>query len=125
MPDVVNPMLYERAASQLHYGSYSPATTNEMQRRGGKLSGRWGNNPVSHMLNDFEFVLSTLFADEAKRDREYSKASGISIPTSEPRDCNLDVLKRIWAVVFPHRQLLVGEDKIAARAAALRNTPEK
>jgi hypothetical protein len=68
------------------------------------------------MLTDYELVLSTLFADETRRNRDYSIASRASIPTTKPPDCSLDVLQNIWAVVFPHRQLIIGQDKITARA---------
>jgi hypothetical protein len=114
VPDLINPMPYDRAASQLHYGSYEP-TWNEAQHRQNKIGRRWGNEPLSHMLSDYELVLSTLFADESKRNRDYAIASQVSIPVTKPPDCNLDVLQRIWAAVFPHRQLVIALDKIAAR----------
>lgn len=86
MPDLVNPMPYERATSQLHYGSYQPSWSED-QRRSNKVGHRWGNDPVGHMLTDYEFVVSALFAEEAKRDREYSRAASASIPTAKPPDC--------------------------------------
>src|SRR4051794_37725615 len=101
VPDLVNPMPYARASSQLYYGSYEPQW-NQEQHNQQKFGRRWGNEPFAFMLTDYELVLSTLFADEAKRNRDYSTTSRISIPTTKPPDCNLDVLQRIWTVVFPH-----------------------
>src|SRR5581483_6889750 len=90
-------------------------TWNQEQHNQQKFGRRWGNDPFAFMLSDYELVLSTLFAAEAKRNRDYTTASQISIPTAKPPDCSLDVLQRIWAVVFPHRQLIIGQDKIAAK----------
>ena len=115
LPDLVNTMPYERAASQLYYGSYEP-NWSVAQHNQQKFGRRWANDPFTFMLTDYQLVLSTLFAEEARSNREYSNASRVSIPTTMRPDCSLDVLQRIWAVVFPHRELIVGQDKIAARA---------
>lgn len=74
LPDLVNPMPYERASSQLYYGSYEPGW-NELQYRQNKLHRRWGGQPVLQMLSDYELVVSTLFADETRRNRAYTAAA--------------------------------------------------
>ncbi len=117
LPDVVDPLPYERATSQLHYGSYEP-TWNELQYRQNKLRGRWGGQPVLKMLTDSELVVSTLFADETRRNREYTSSARSTVPTAKPPDCKLDVLQRIWSAVFPHRELLIRQDRISARIPA-------
>jgi len=114
LPDLVNPTPYERATTQLYFGAYDPSWSESLYRRM-KFERRWGGNPNVHMLSDFEFVVSVLFADEAKRNREYAVPARSQVPTEKARDCNLDVLRRIWADVFPHRELVVGQDKIGAR----------
>lgn len=121
VPDLINPMPYDRAASQLQYGHYEP-TWNESQHRQSKIGYRWRGEPLSHMLSDYELVLCTLFADEARRNRDYAIGSRTSNPLTKAPDCNLDVLQRIWAAVFPHRELVIGLDKIAARVP---NTPQQ
>lgn len=62
LPDLVNPIPYERATAQLHYGRYEPSW-GEPQHRQFKRQGRWQGQPVLHMLSDYELVASTLFAD--------------------------------------------------------------
>ncbi|MDR3701871.1 MAG: AAA family ATPase, partial [Candidatus Sulfopaludibacter sp.] len=114
LPDLVNPMPYERATSQLYYGSYEPSW-NELQHRQNKIHGRWGGQPVLQMLSDYELVVSTLFAEEARRNRAYTAAARDSVPTAKPKDCSLDSLQRIWLTVFPHRELIIGQDRISAR----------
>jgi len=114
LPDLVNPMTYERATSQLYYGSYQP-NWNELQRRQQKIQSRWGGQPVIQMLSDYELVVSTLFADEAKRNREYTEAAQRDLPTAKPKDCSLDILQRIWRAIFPHRELVVKNEHVSAR----------
>jgi hypothetical protein len=99
---------------QLYYGTYQP-TWNEQQHKSNKFGSRWGNDPVGHMLSDYDAVLATLFADESKRNLEYTRAARTNVPSTKAPDCNLDVLQRVWAVVFPYRELVVGQDKIAAK----------
>jgi Protein of unknown function (DUF4435)/AAA domain, putative AbiEii toxin, Type IV TA system len=114
LPDLIDPVAHERATSQLYYGTYQP-TWHASMYPGQKRSNRWSDNPVGHLLSDFPLVMSTLFSDQAKRDREYAIAGRNQVPTTKTQDCNLDILQRIWAAVFPHRDLIVGQDRIAAR----------
>lgn len=114
LPDLAQPMPYERAASQLYYGTYEP-DWNENQRLVNKRHTRWGGQPDLQMLSDYALVVSTLFADETRRNREYTNAARASVPTTPPPECSLDVLQRIWAVIFPHRELVIGQDRVSAR----------
>lgn len=117
LPDLVNPMPYDRAISQLYYGRYEPSWGEE-QHRQNKLHGRWGGKPVVQMLSDYEFVMAALFADEAQRNRDYTAAARNQVPSDKPPDCNLDTLQRIWSFIFPHRALVIGRDKVTARVPA-------
>lgn len=119
LPDLANPMPYERAASQLHYGWYEPGR-NELEHRQHKLHRRWGGQPVLQMLSDYELVVSTLFADEARRNRKYTTAAQAQLPDAKPPECSLDVISRIWALVFPHRELVIEDDRISARIPSVR-----
>ena len=67
------------------------------------------------MLGDFEHVLALLFADEAKRNREYSRAALTTLPTAQPPRCKLDTLSAIWSEVMPQRTLNIFDDKIDAQ----------
>lgn len=118
LPDLVSPMPYESAVFQLHYGTYQP-NWNELQHKQNKFQQRWGGKPIVQMLSDYGFVVSTLFADEARRNREYALAARSHIPNAKAPDCNLDVLQRIWSTIFPHRELVIGQDRIAARIPAM------
>jgi hypothetical protein len=68
IPAYVQPRAYEQAECTLLYGSYNPGQKPE-QHAASKFGNRWGDEPASRMLGDFEHVLALLFADEAKRNR--------------------------------------------------------
>jgi hypothetical protein len=114
IPAYVQPRAYEQAESTLRYGTYQ-ADRKPEQRADRKIVHRWGNEPVSHMLDDFEHVLALLFADEAKRDKDYSRAALTSLPIDKPRKCKLDTLSEIWLAVMPQRTLTIFDDKVDAQ----------
>lgn len=66
------------------------------------------------MLSDFEHVLSLLFADEAKRNRDYTRAALEAVPMERSPRCKLDILAEIWSAVMPQRTLAILDDKIEA-----------
>lgn len=117
IPAYVQPRAYEQAECTLLYGNYDPNQKPE-QRAASKFGNRWGDEPASRMLGDFEHVLALLFADEAKRNREYSRAALSALPTEKPPRCKLDTLSEIWLAVMPQRTLTIFDDKIDAQTPA-------
>ena len=87
-----------------------------------KSSGRWqlGNRPplsVTPLLNDYERVLSVLFAKKAQRDsqlakrvREFQNQGRNELP--EMPESPDEMLLRIWNDLLPHRQLVIEDGKI-------------
>jgi hypothetical protein len=114
IPAYVQPRAYEQAECTLLYGSYDPGQNPE-QRAAGKFGNRWGDEPAIRLLGDFEHVLALLFADEAKRNRDYSRAALKDLPTLKPPKCKLDTLSEIWLAVMPQRTLTIFDDKIDAQ----------
>src|SRR3954451_9379785 len=106
IPAYVQPRAYEQAECTLLYGNYDPGERPE-QGAARKFGNRWGDEPASRMLGDFEHVLALLFADEAKRNREYSRAALNTLPTDKPPKCKLDRLSEIWLAVMPQRTLTI------------------
>ena len=53
IPAFVQPRAYEQAESTFRYGYYEPSHKPE-QREAHKFGNRWGNEPYTFMLNDFE-----------------------------------------------------------------------
>lgn len=116
IPDVIQPRPYEQAESTLHYGSYQP-NLSAQKRNSQKFSNRWGDEPASRLLNDYEHLLALLFADESKRDRAYARTAKDTLHTVPPPKCKLDILQEIWSKILPHRSLIVGDDKLQVRAS--------
>jgi hypothetical protein len=114
VPAYVQPRAYDQAQSTLLYGHYEPNRKPE-QQVAFKLGNRWGGEPYTQMLNDFEHLLALLFADEAKRNRDYSRSALKALPTAQPPKCKLDALTDIWSVVMPQRALTIFDDRIEAK----------
>jgi len=74
-----------------------------------KNSQRFQHDPVTHLLNDYQFALSLLFS-EAQRElqREHDEAKKCSEegkPIPEPTDTVVDKAQRIWNTLLPHRTI--------------------
>jgi Protein of unknown function (DUF4435)/AAA domain, putative AbiEii toxin, Type IV TA system len=117
IPSYVQPQAYEQAECTLLYGSYDAGQKLE-QRVASKFGNRWGNEPVTRMLGDFQHLLALLFADETKRSRDYARAALSVLPTEKPPKCKLDTLSEIWKVVMPQRTLTIFDDKIEAQTTS-------
>lgn len=74
-----------------------------------------GPDPAIGVLDDFRLLLNALFAQRAEIDRAYTeraRQSGgvIGVPEEDP----LVKLTRIWQMIFPERQLNIGDHQIRA-----------
>jgi ABC-type dipeptide/oligopeptide/nickel transport system ATPase component len=91
-----------------------------------KQIGRWQlhnrPNSVTPMLNDYEKVLSVLFATKAQRDSELAE----HIRKMEREDINErpkiidspdEILCRLWDDLLPHRKLVIKDAKITVSSA--------
>ena len=78
---------------------------------------RWGSNPETHLLNDFDKLLSTLFARTSKRDREHSKATMESQAYVAVDDAPIDVIIRLWQDIMPQREISFEDGKVMAAKA--------
>ncbi len=109
--DLVHPKPYEQAEHWLHYGIDNLQVTHKIQR--------WGGRPDrvhSHLLNDYDALLALLFAASRKRDGEYTQNARSTKTYVAVPDSQLETLVRIWSTIMPHRELIVGNDKIQAKA---------
>ena len=101
MDSEVWPMSYEEAESGFLYGSSS----NKRKNKKDPKHGRWGDEPVTGMLWDFDSVLGLLYAEEERRNREYveevkTSKKRVRLPVS-----SLDILRESWHYLFPHRKI--------------------
>jgi hypothetical protein len=80
-----------------------------------KLNSRWNDNPTTFLLNDFDKLLSLLFAKSAERDRLHTfqtKTSQNYIPVP---DSPIDTIIKIWSEIMPHREIAFNDGKVLAK----------
>jgi len=80
-----------------------------------KINSRWGNNPETHLLHDYEQLLSTLFARTAKRDREHTKETIAKEAYVPVVDAPFDIIIRLWKDIMPQREISFEDGKVMAR----------
>ncbi|HGY9617668.1 AAA family ATPase [Vibrio harveyi] len=76
-----------------------------------RTSSRWGNNAPVSLLNDFDYLLQALFAEQTNRSLEtHNKARAGD--RSEPVATKFEVLSEAWHELLPHRDLHITGDDI-------------
>ena len=83
-----------------------------------KIGRRWKSNPTSHVLNDYDDLLSLVYALERNRDADVIAAirGGTTHTDNSIPESVLDRIKRIWAELLPHRTLVTTNDAVKAQA---------
>lgn len=80
-------------------------------RNQGKLNSRWGNNPETHMLNDFDKLMEFLATEEYEKSIEY-RFKHKSGDLSFTNNTRLEIIKEIWENVIPNKKLIISAGKI-------------
>ncbi len=102
----------QKARSGLRFGSADSAKEYGSQVRTGH---RWGNKAETALLNDFDFLVQTLFAEQsnvALRTHNAAHAGTLD----KPELTSFQKLISIWNRILPHRTLQVSGDDISATA---------
>ncbi|UGV30664.1 AAA family ATPase [Halopseudomonas aestusnigri] len=72
---------------------------------------RWGNNAAVALLNDFDFLLQTLFAEQTNTSLETHKRVRAG-ENEEAKATKFEILTQVWQSLLPHRELHVSGDDI-------------
>lgn len=107
MNDQIQLVALERAQNALRFGYAEGESVHRIHMR-------WGSKPAVHLLNDFDALLQTLFAEHnrvAVRFLEDARRNSAPSPPSSA----LGLLKASWEKLFPHRTLVLNEASIAVR----------
>lgn len=80
---------------------------------------RFQNNPVTSLLNDFQYALSLLFS-EAQKELEIEhklakKCCDEGKPIDDPKETVIDRAERIWNALLPHRTIDLSENGVHVR----------
>lgn len=111
MPSVSTSMSVDEAESNLIYG-YTVRNADY------KIGHRWGSNPNTYLLNDFDRLMIYLFSEENDQNAKYKQAARQIDVRLEPPETKLDKIARIWQESLPHRKLLIGGGKIQTAVAS-------
>ena len=76
-----------------------------------RIGSRWDNKAAVSLLNDFDFLVQALFADQANKSLEtHRKVRAADFSPAEPT--KFEELVEIWKPLLPHRQLHITGDDI-------------
>lgn len=109
MPISVSPTEIKSAEERFLYGM--TANNKEWLEVRGKRSGRWGDKPEIHMLDDYSLLMSYLMTENYEKSIEYrEKHKGGNAQFDN--ETKLEKIKAIWEKVITHRQLQISAGKI-------------
>jgi energy-coupling factor transporter ATP-binding protein EcfA2 len=110
IPDFAQLKNLEQAEKDLLIGNAAPNV-----RANQKSIYRWGSNPVTFLLNDYDKLLSLLFAKTAERDRLHSRETKERREYIPVPDAPIDIIVKIWSDIMPHRAISFNDGKVMVR----------
>lgn len=116
IPEYAPLMSSEQAEKNLLYGRLDQHATI-----GNRNNSRWGGEPATFLLSDYEKVLSLLFARSAERDSEHAKQTRLTESYIPVRDSPIDSIVKVWGDLMPHRSVSLEDGKVTAN----RGTPSE
>jgi len=108
IPDYIQLKSFEQAEDDLIYGNWQYKN---------KVNNRWnGGKYTTTLLNDYDKVLSALFAQRSRINEEYvdecrEKERNGELKGKVP-ESDVDRVIKIWEDVFPHRKLILKDAKV-------------
>lgn len=97
-----------QALAGLRSGYTKGQTGQELAYREGN---RWGNQAATRLLNDFDFLVQALFAEQANKSLDtHRRVRGGYRGSADPT--KFERLVEIWDRLLPHRQLHIAGDDI-------------
>jgi len=89
---------------------------------------RWNGKPSTVLLTDYDKLMVYLFTQDYEESTRYRQAAKDPAARTAPPETKIDIVKRIWESVLPHRELIIGGGKVEARVkgggSALYNASE-
>lgn len=104
MPKEVSPKSKLRAESEFLYGYFDE--NNPQGNVNYKLSQRWGKNPNTFLLNDYEKLMILLHTEEYEESIKFKENYNPGQDHEKPFT-KLDQIQNIWESVLPHRRLVI------------------
>jgi ABC-type cobalamin/Fe3+-siderophores transport system ATPase subunit len=123
-PDSVSPIPMHDAEIGLYYGvsrgseaSFKKYNDRDINTRlAYRRDNKWNNKPAVGMVSDFEHLLTYLFSEEHKVSSKFRKEAFNSTIYIQPPSSLLDQAQKIWENVISHRELIIEEGTVKAKA---------
>jgi energy-coupling factor transporter ATP-binding protein EcfA2 len=115
IPDFVSLKSFEEASDLLLYGTTDTNTVKQ------KIRGvKWGwNGYENKLINDYDNLLSSVFALKNKENDEFVKKCKICEADGKPHPdapiTVIDCLIEIWQCIMPHRKIVLSDAKVSAK----------
>jgi Protein of unknown function (DUF4435)/AAA domain, putative AbiEii toxin, Type IV TA system len=113
IPEYCSTSSIESAENFLLYGYYQHDLVLE-QLENYKNGHRWQSKPSTFLQSDYDKLLTYLFTEEFEQSTKYRQRVKTTRQSEMPPETRLDIIKRIWEFVLPHRELIIGAGKIEA-----------
>jgi predicted ATPase len=107
IPEFAQVQSCEQAQRHLFFGNADKNANDET-----KFGNRWRNRPETHLLNDYQELLSLLFARRTTRDAEYTRLAKENQAYAPVPDSPIDVLSSLWKDLMPQRNIFLEDAKI-------------
>lgn len=86
-----------------------------------RIGSRWGGKGAVHLLNDFDFLVQALFAEQSNKSLDtHKKVRGGDSGPAEPT--KFEILIDIWERLLPHRKLHISGDDILVSVTGEKET---
>jgi hypothetical protein len=108
LPDYAQPYNLEQATNLLRTGDITGSYNSKYN----------SESPVLYLQNDYQYLLSTLFAQENKRNADYVKVSQSAIDGQKKPipESSIEIITRIWKDILPHRGIEFTDGKVTAKS---------
>ena len=115
IPDYFSTSSLNAATNLLRYG-YHKENLNDEQTIQYKNGHKWQSKPNTALQNDYDKLLTFLFTEDYQKSTKYRQQCKTAELRETPPETHLDIIKRIWESVLPHRELITDKvGKIEAR----------
>ncbi len=115
IPDYCSTSSLNAATNFLRFGHHKENLTDE-QISSYKTGYKWQSKPNTALQSDYDKLLTFLFTEDYQKSTKYRQQCKTAELRETPPETLLDIIKRIWESVLPHRELITDKvGKIEAR----------
>jgi hypothetical protein len=89
----------------IRYGYHQENLTDE-QITHFKTAYKWQSKPNTALQSDYDKLLTYLFTEDYQKSTKFCQQCKTAERRETPPETHLDIIKRIWESVLPHRELI-------------------